>query len=278
MYQNAFTVLTRHYRCNANCPYCRAKMDKKFEQNDDEDFSCLEEDISFLNERNFHFEKFILSGNGEPTMYRRKDLQTICNVVNKYEHMFDRRRLYTNGNPMMNDELFSFINSCFNEYVLTVISLNLELDRHIRCVGDYWNTKNIHKAQSIKLDIGKTKFIEQRTFCEDLDILLRNHPNISGVLLMKLKSRVGGVCETPQSLWMNRYNMDMFELQQFDQLLKDNYNNYNGNEHQFVIPVSDGREVVLSNGGGGENKKIEPWLYWDSEKRFTDHNRNIITF
>lgn len=74
-----FTMITTSYNCNKKCPYCIAKIDKLEEKM--EDLLAFESAISTLKNRNCKFEYFVLSGNGESSLYSYEFLKRVKRIV-----------------------------------------------------------------------------------------------------------------------------------------------------------------------------------------------------
>lgn len=261
-YKNALVLMTSSYRCNDNCPYCRSKSDHYFPTiYKRENFTKFVDDLKFLYEEGYHFNKFILSGNGEPTLYAGRDLFIITEAIYKYKLMFDEIRLYTNGYLFDNDLIFNLLNTVFNQYVLTIVSLDLHLNDFIKNhKGEIWNTENIQKVRKIKLDIARTIFLNIDSFCTDLDEMLKHFPNIKQVLLMRLKNNIINNTVSKQNEWMNAYNMTETEKEKLYKKIDKSYNKINDN----TFLTKDGIKILFGTG----EKEIEPWLYWNSSKSF----------
>lgn len=80
----------KDYNCNKHCPYCITKIINRQEP---EDIDKLKVYLSQLQDG---FEDFILSGNGEPSLYSFKTLKSIKNVV-EYSNKFKSFRIQTSG-------------------------------------------------------------------------------------------------------------------------------------------------------------------------------------
>lgn len=109
----------KSYKCDKKCPYCITKILKR---NVEEDVHNLESYLSDLTE-NYHY--FILSGNGEPSLYDIDTLSYIKNVAEK-SGKFKDFRIQTSGNLFLEKDKYKLFENWLKE--VTVISIDQEED------------------------------------------------------------------------------------------------------------------------------------------------------
>ena len=88
-----FIYTLKNFKCNKHCPYCIAKIHR---QRKPEDIDMLPEYLQREKDAGKVFEEFVLSSNGEPTMYPIEKLQFIVDTVNN-SGMFKTMRVQTSG-------------------------------------------------------------------------------------------------------------------------------------------------------------------------------------
>ena len=88
-----FIYTLKNFKCNKHCPYCIAKIHR---QRKPEDIEMLPEYLQREKDAGKVFEEFVLSSNGEPTMYPTEKLQFIVDTVNN-SGMFKTMRVQTSG-------------------------------------------------------------------------------------------------------------------------------------------------------------------------------------
>ena len=92
-----YVFILGSYNCNKFCPYCIAKMNKEHISSFDEEFLKLEKNIQEYRNKGIEFENFILSGNGETSLYSEEELKRIKELVEKSK-IFKDYRIQTSGN------------------------------------------------------------------------------------------------------------------------------------------------------------------------------------
>ncbi|MCI8330651.1 MAG: hypothetical protein HFE04_00965 [Bacilli bacterium] len=116
-----FVFVLNSFKCNKNCPYCIAKMNNNYIENLNDEIKNLEKDILEYQSKNIKFEHFILSGNGETSLYDLKVLNKIKNIVEDSK-IFDDYRIQTSGNLFLEDEKLELFENWIKE--ITVVSDN----------------------------------------------------------------------------------------------------------------------------------------------------------
>ena len=74
-----FIMILSSYKCNKNCPYCIAKIERLPEIK--EDLIQFKNQIDKLIQDKARFKYFVLSGNGEPSYYTYEFLEQIVSIV-----------------------------------------------------------------------------------------------------------------------------------------------------------------------------------------------------
>lgn len=176
------TLILNSYRCNKNCPFCIAKMNLKFNEKDN--IENIGEILENLQKYKMEFEKFVISGNGEPSLYSYEDLENIVLQLEKHKDLFKNVRIHTSGNIFLEDKKFDLINnSDLNTYFsISRISMNNDEDKDIlRYKENYFETSNFKKANNINLDLFLTKYIMEEKIEEKIINFIEKNPNIKTV-------------------------------------------------------------------------------------------------
>jgi len=138
-----FIMILSSYKCNKNCPYCIAKIERLPEVN--EDLIQFKMQIDKLIQDKAKFKYFVLSGNGEPSYYTYEYLQEIVSIVTN-SGLFEDYRIQTSGNLFYNDKLFYLFKDWLIE--ITRISEYYDVDSSVlHYKNDYTLTKNFHNAR-----------------------------------------------------------------------------------------------------------------------------------
>lgn len=121
-----YVFILGSYACNKKCPYCIAKMNQKKTDTFENELEELKEKIKGYQEDNITFNNFILSGNGETSLYSISDLKRIKDLVES-SGLFDDYRIQTSGNLFANSELLELFSTWIKE--ITVISDDAKFDK-----------------------------------------------------------------------------------------------------------------------------------------------------
>ena len=140
---NNFTMITTSYECDKNCPYCIAKLDNLVKKK--ENLDAFEEEILKLKNNSYSFDYFVLSGNGEPSLYSYEDLKRIRDIVNNVG-IFKGKRIQTSGNLFLEPNKFDLFKDWLIE--ITRISSYVDKDMDYLCYDtDYTKYPLYHQAR-----------------------------------------------------------------------------------------------------------------------------------
>lgn len=239
------TIILSSYSCNKNCPFCIAKNNKKFDGIVD-DFDALEKQLDILRKNNIRFERVVLSGNGEPSLYDLKKLQECAVIIKKNEDLFDRLRIHSSGNIFLEKEKFDLFNNLVSDVEFDILRIAIDPQKDMQVLGyiqDYTKTEEFKKAKRIKMDIGLTKELESRTFPQELERLLQKNPNIA---LIRFKDLMSGENEqSKQAMWVRENRMSKKEFMDFT----NNLLSYYGITKLNDLRSKSGVNIVLENTG-----------------------------
>ena len=265
-YLDGLAIFLESFKCDKNCPYCIAKDNVKF-VNKDENFDKLEETLERLQQSGYRFSKFILSGNGEPSLYPLETIKYITSCVLKYKDMFDVIRFYTSGNLFFDDEKFNYVNENFDQINIMINSFDHKKDMLItRYNKNIWETGNFKKAKFIKLDISLTDNLDTKHLIEDIMQITQKHKNIHKVKLKSLKYT--DTEKTQQSKWIKEHNLDILQREKILNKLKTNFKQ----QTECMYIINDDCKLVMNP----LNRKIfAKWLVIKNGKVFNYFEKPI---
>lgn len=239
------TIILSSYSCNKNCPFCIAKNNKKFGSMED-DFDALEKQLEVLRKNNIRFERFVLSGNGEPSLYNLEKLQECARIIKQNEDLFDRLRVHSSGNIFLEKEKFELFNNLVSDVEFDILRIAIDPKKDMKVLGynqDYTKAESFKKAKRIKMDIGLTKELETNTFPQELERVLQEHPNIG---LIRFKDLMSGEDEqSKQAIWVRENRMNKKEFLDFT----NNLLSYYGIQKLKDLKSKNGVNIVLENTG-----------------------------
>jgi len=199
---NNLTLILGSYKCNKNCPYCIAKNNMKFDNLDDR-LDCLDNVMSDLLNSNIYFNKFVLSGNGEPSLYDLNTLKKIKDILIKNRDLFGGLRIHSSGNIFFENDKFNLFNDRLlnPEFEILRVAINSDVDKSVLWYDrDYLNSDGFKNALNVKCDIAFTDYLERENLTNELTNLLTCNPQISVVRFKKLM--VGDNNSTKQAKWV----------------------------------------------------------------------------
>ena len=120
-----FIYTLKNFKCNKHCPYCIAKIHR---QRKPEDIEMLPEYLQTEKDAGKVFDEFVLSSNGEPTMYSVEKLQFIVDTVNN-SGMFKTKRVQTSGMLYAFPDKLAVFDGWLKE--ITVVDTTFEKDSAI---------------------------------------------------------------------------------------------------------------------------------------------------
>lgn len=146
-----YVFILGSYKCDKNCPYCIAKMNKRNTEPFKEEITKLKKTLANHAKENTLFTDFILSGNGEPSMYSIKELEEIKNIVES-SNIFSNYRIQTSGNLFYEKSKLKLFSNWIKE--ITVISSNPKEDKNFYKYNlPYLESEEFLKTKHIRVNI-----------------------------------------------------------------------------------------------------------------------------
>lgn len=239
-YINNLTLVLGSYICDKNCPYCIAKNNKKFSKNDKLD--VLQNLLDDLKNEGIRFNRFVLSGNGEPSMYEYDDLLKIREVLLKNLDLFKFLRIHSSGNIFFEEEklaLFSTLGDNI-EFEILRVSLDSKIDRQILGYKQNYLESILFKTcKSVKCDIAFTDYLDFSNIKQDIETFLKENPSISKIRFKKLL--VGDNDASKQAMWVKKHSLSDSDILRIIRQL--GLIEFNGGYRSL-----DGRIVYMPNG------------------------------
>ena len=245
-YFNNLTLVLGDYKCNKNCPFCIAKNNLKFDTKDS--LYKLESILYDLRDNDIKFNRFVLSGNGEVSLYDYEPLLRLKKLIDKYCDLFKHYRIHSSGNIFNCKDKFDL----FNDYEIEVlrVALNSEIDKSILGYkDDYLKNDLFITSDNIKCDIALTDCLDIDNFSEKLYQFLLTNPSIKTIRFKKL---LRGDNLSKQSEWVDNHTLDDNTIKNLINnlnLCKDN-NSYIDSGNLIIFKPSGDyeKDLVINNG------------------------------
>ena len=248
-YLNNLTLVLGSYKCDKNCPYCIAKANHKFENSDNID--DLDNTFKQLKDNLVSFNRFVISGNGEPSLYDYSNLLKIKEVINKYRSLFKNFRIHSSGNIFFDDDKFRLFNDELQfEYEILRVAFNSELDMNILGYNNnYLDTSNFISCNNVKCDIALTDYLNINNIKQNVYNFLMLNPSIKKLRFKKL---LPGDYPTEKRDWVIRHTLSDNDIKKIIyQLELDNNNGIYKSSDGLIIYKKSGnysKDLVINNG------------------------------
>lgn len=237
---NNLTLVLSSYKCNKNCPYCIAKNNMKFNTTDNlENVGLLLRD---LRENNIKAKRFVISGNGEPSLYSLEELKKIRAAFMEYRDLFQLIRIHSSGNIFFEEDKFDLFNKINTEFEILRVSLDASDDMKILGYNqNYLDSELFKKCNNVKCDIALTNYLNEN----DIEQFLSNNPSIKKI---RFKTLLGMDSNTSYGKWINEHSLKHEEIQKVIKTLK--LSRYNG------IYISDDKKIIYKPSGDYDNDYV----------------------
>jgi len=194
-----FELIMSSFNCDKNCPYCTAKITRW--PSVDNKIELLPERLKYLRDMGISFRYFILSGNGEPSLYDYDTLKSILDTT-KTVDIFDEQRMQTSGNLFFDDKKFNLMK---DDFLIEITRTDFESDTDMKTLGysrDYIHSKNFPMA-NVRLNYVMLKGKSFEEYIREIKQYIDTYPNIKTVSLKTLNTNTRNAdVSNPRSQWI----------------------------------------------------------------------------
>ena len=252
-----FIIILSSYKCNKDCPYCIAKIEKLPEVN--EDLIKFKIQIDKLIQNKAKFKYFVLSGNGEPSYYTYEFLKEIISIVTN-SGIFEDYRIQTSGNLFHNDKLFDLFQDWLIE--ITRVSQSYEVDSSVlHYKNDYILTQNFYNAR-IRLNYVLLRNLSSN-INRDIKKYLIQYRNIETIALKILDTQE--TQDDKYTKWISENGLTYNDVDTTRFVLDTSFD-YLGYEFNNHIWNHNGKQIsMFSNKNYNKDKTIHN-LVWYGDK------------
>lgn len=257
-----YVYVLGEYNCDKHCPYCIAKMNKKETLSFDEELNLLNEKLKDFKEKNVKIEHFILSGNGEPSLYKYEQLKFIRDLVME-SNVFEDYRIQTSGNLFMDKEKLELFDSWLKE--ITVVTSNAKYDQEFyNYKKNYLSSKAFLNSHRIRVNI-----VILKNNLEYIGNVISYYDKLECVETMALKILDNSLNSTIESKWISENAIDYCQIDEIiNEVLKDNIF-VNFINKKFVFKTKNSKFLTMHY---SENNTYD---VFNLNKDFSFHNRKI---
>ena len=252
-----FIIILSSYKCNKDCPYCIAKIEKLPEVN--EDLIKFKIQIDKLIQNKAKFKYFVLSGNGEPSYYTYEFLKEIISIVTN-SGIFEDYRIQTSGNLFHNDKLFDLFQDWLIE--ITRVSQSYEVDSSVlHYKNDYILTQNFYNAR-IRLNYVLLRNLSSN-INRDIKKYLIQYRNIETIALKILDTQE--TQDDKYTKWISENGLTYNDVDTTRFVLDTSFD-YLGYEFNNHIWDHNGKQISLFNNANYNKDKTIHNLVWYGDK------------
>lgn len=165
-----FIYTLKNFKCNKHCPYCIAKIHR---QRKPEDIDMLPQYLQQEKDAGKVFEEFVLSSNGEPTMYPADKLQFIVDTV-RDSGMFKTMRVQTSGMLYFYPDKLKVFDGWLKE--ITVVDVDFNKDSAVlKYKHDYF--RRAFKLGELRSNLVVLK--DMSSLLQNIEVLLQHSETVA---------------------------------------------------------------------------------------------------
>lgn len=257
-----YVFVLENYKCNKNCPYCIAKMNKVKLPAFEKQLENLKEELKNYQEKNINFAHFILSGNGEPSLYSYDELKQIKEIVES-SNVFQDYRIQTSGNIFFEEDKLNLFNNWLKE--ITVASADSKEDKAFYNYDKaYLTTKSFLEQKRIRINIVLLK----RNFPNILDIIA-TYAKLNCVETIALKILDNPIPDTKEGQWISKNALSYNEITTIIEKLNTKYRFLTFSQRRFVYKLNKNKLLTIHFSESNTYDSI------NTKKDFSWHKKEI---
>lgn len=257
-----YVFILSNYQCNKNCPYCIAKMNHRELPSFNEQIEELKRKIKTYQDNKIKFQHFILSGNGEPTLYSTEELKQIKKIVEDSKIFLDFR-IETSGNLFFDEEKLSLFENWLKE--ITVVSDDPEKDQEFYNYSEkYLDCKAFLKQKRIRVNL-----VLLKSNWDELINLIEKYSKMSCVETIALKILDNPKPETKEGKWIAENGIKHDEIENITELLNKYYQFISFSRKRFIYKTKQNKLLTMHYSKKNTYDEI------NIKKPFSWHQRKI---
>lgn len=184
------------------------------------------------------FQYFILSGNGEPTLYSVEELQQIKDIVENSKIFLDYR-IETSGNLFFDEEKLNLFENWLKE--ITVISDDPIKDQNFYNYPErYLDCKSFLKQKRIRVNL-----VLLKSNWEELIKIIEKYSKMSCVETIALKLLDNPKPETKEGKWITENGITHNKIEDITQLLNKHYQFISFSRKRFIYKIEKNKLLTV---------------------------------
>lgn len=233
-----YVFILGSYNCNKFCPYCIAKMNKEHISNFNEEFLKLEKNIQEYRNKGIEFENFILSGNGETSLYSEEELKRIKELVEKSK-IFKDYRIQTSGNLFFEENKLKLFSNWIKE--ITVVSNDSKEDQEFYNYSkEYLNSDLFLKSNRIRVNI-----VLLKNNIDNINKLINSFSQMENVETIALKILDNSNNGTRESIWIEKNAVSYTDIDEILNIVKKENKLITFSNRRFIFNTKNGKLLTI---------------------------------
>lgn len=238
MNKKEYVFILGSYACDKKCPYCIAKMNKNNTESFEKEFEKLKETLQEYKNKKITFNNFILSGNGETSLYKIEELKKIKDLVEETK-IFTDYRIQTSGNLFGDKEKLELFSNWIKE--VTVISSNSKEDQDFyKYKIAYLKSKEFIKTERVRVNIVVTNenLLKINKYISDYSKM----PNIETIALKILDNSNNNSTE---SKWVEEHAFKHNKINELLELITEENKFITFKNKRFVFKTKEDKLLTI---------------------------------
>lgn len=238
MNKKEYVFILGSYACDKKCPYCIAKMNKNNTESFEKEFEKLKKTLQEYKNKKITFNNFILSGNGETSLYKIEELKKIKDLVEETK-IFTDYRIQTSGNLFGDKEKLELFSNWIKE--VTVISSNSKEDQDFyKYKIAYLKSKEFIKTERVRVNIVVTNenLLKINKYISDYSKM----PNIETIALKILDNSNNNSTE---SKWVEEHAFKHNKINELLELITEENKFITFKNKRFVFKTKEDKLLTI---------------------------------
>lgn len=235
---NDYVFILNSYECNKNCPYCIAKMNQSLVTSVEKEIEKLRSNIQQFKLEGKQFQSFILSGNGEPSLYSIEVLMQIKNIVEE-AGIFSNYRIQTSGNLFNEPEILNLFKKWIKE--ITVISNDSKIDQKFyNYKNEYLNSKAFLSSKNIRVNI-----VLLKSNFDNINNIVAYFNNLKCVDYIALKILDNSNNDSKYSKWITENAIQYQNIDEIIEKLSEAYQLISFHHQKFYFKTKQNKTITI---------------------------------
>lgn len=236
---NDFVFVLSSFKCDKRCPYCIAKMNNVKIEGIEQEIKNLKETIDDYILKKAHFKYFILSANGEPSLYSVEVLKEIVDVAESSK-LFEDFRIQTSGNLFNDTDKLNLFNNWIKE--ITVVSSSSSEDkRFYNYQNEYLKSKEFINSSRIRVNL-----VALKSNYKKINKYINYYIPKTNVETIAIKILDNSLNDTTESEWITNNALRYDEIGNIIKLISHDNEFINFEDNRFIFKTGNDKLITIN--------------------------------